>query len=549
MADPPTSPPTERSDRSGTLLAGRYRFERRIAVGGMAEVWEAVDQVLDRAVAVKVLHPHLAGDQNFVDRFRREAIAAARLTHPSIVAIYDTHSSDGEEAIVMELVRGVSLRKHLDDRGPLPAGEAVDIGARVAEALASAHRAGLVHRDVKPANILLCDDERVMVADFGIAKLTDTDHTTEGTMLGTAKYLAPEQVSGTAVDARTDLYSLGIVLYEMVCGRVPFSGDTDTATVLARLHRDPTPPREIRPEIPRSLEAVILHALQRDPDDRPASAAALRTELLAALSPGLTGAVLSGDDPTFLESTTPADGTSVVPPPPPPRPSAPPPPASPPAGSARATTPPPPAGKPEPAREGPHNWTGPALLIGLVLVALAVAGVLLGSVLGDDLFGPDTPAVPGVDDGDGGDGGEALTLNAAAFDPEGDQHEHDAEAPRAVDGDLETAWTSEEYDTREDFRGIKPGVGLVLSLAEAADLGVLGVDAAGTGWSAQVFVADAPATDLAGWGEPVAEQSGIDGSAAFDLSGHSGGAVLLWITDLGTGPPQARINEVGLSPG
>ncbi|MET0159030.1 MAG: protein kinase, partial [Acidimicrobiales bacterium] len=237
MADPPTSPPTQRSDRNGTLLAGRYRFERRIAVGGMAEVWEAVDQVLDRPVAIKVLHPHLAGDQNFVDRFRREAIAAARLTHPSIVAIYDTHSSDGDEAIVMELVRGISLRKHLDDHGPLPAGEAVDIGARVAEALESAHRAGLVHRDIKPANILLCDDKRVMVADFGIAKLTDADHTSEGTVLGTAKYLAPEQVSGTAVDARTDLYSLGIVLYEMVCGRVPFSGDTDTATVLARLHQ------------------------------------------------------------------------------------------------------------------------------------------------------------------------------------------------------------------------------------------------------------------------------------------------------------------------
>ena len=229
MADPPVPPTTERFDRTGTLLAGRYRFERRIAVGGMAEVWEAVDQVLDRPVAIKVLHPHLAGDQAFVERFRREAIAAARLTHPSIVAIYDTHSSEGEEAIVMELVRGMSLREHLDDNGSLTAPEAVTIGVRVAEALATAHRAGLVHRDIKPANILLCEDERVMVADFGIAKLTDADHTTEGTVLGTAKYLAPEQVSGTTVDARTDLYSLGIVLYEMVCGRVPFSGDTDTA--------------------------------------------------------------------------------------------------------------------------------------------------------------------------------------------------------------------------------------------------------------------------------------------------------------------------------
>jgi eukaryotic-like serine/threonine-protein kinase len=547
VADPPTSPPTQRSDRNGTLLAGRYRFERRIAVGGMAEVWEAVDQVLDRPVAIKVLHPHLAGDQNFVDRFRREAIAAARLTHPSIVAIYDTHSSDGDEAIVMELVRGVSLRKHLDDRGPLPAAEAVDIGARVAEALESAHRAGLVHRDIKPANILICEDERVMVADFGIAKLTDADHTTEGTVLGTAKYLAPEQVSGTAVDARTDLYSLGIVLYEMVCGRVPFSGDTDTATVLARLHQDPTPPREIRTEIPRSLEAVILHSLQRDPDDRPASAAALRTELLATLAPSPGDAGTSNDDPTFLESAAAADGTSVVPSPPPPRAATAPPPTGPPAGRARAVSPPPPTGRPAPAAKPARNWTGPALLIGLILVALAVAGVLLGSVLGDNLFGGDEPRVPGVDTG--GDGGDAVALTATAFDPEGTGGEHDGEAPLAVDGDLETAWTSETYDSREDFQGIKSGVGLILTLEQASDLGQLVVDSDGTGWAAQVYVADEPADDLAGWGSPVVDQSDLGDQATFDLSGTSGRVVLLWITDLGTGDPVAVINEAGLSPG
>lgn len=547
MADPPVPPTTERFDRTGDLLAGRYRFERRIAVGGMAEVWEAVDQVLDRPVAIKVLHPHLAGDQAFVERFRREAIAAARLTHPSIVAIYDTHSSEGEEAIVMELVRGVSLRTHLDDKGTLPAPEAVTIGARVAEALATAHRAGLVHRDIKPANILLCEDERVMVADFGIAKLTDADHTTEGTMLGTAKYLAPEQVSGTAVDARTDLYSLGIVLYEMVCGRVPFSGDTDTATVLARLHQDPTPPRQIRPEIPPALEAVILHALERDADDRPASADAMRTELLAVGDASAHSApVASAADPTFLESTTPSDGTSVTLPPPPtipPPPRVPPPPA----GRPRAAPAPAPAPTP-PAR----NWTGPVLLTGLVLVALVVAGILLANAFGDDLFGPDEPAVPGVGSGGGGGGGEALTLTAAAFDPEGDGSEHDDEAPLAVDGDLATAWTSEEYNSREDFQGIKPGVGLVLTLDQAAELGELVVDTGAdfTGWSAAVYVAASPASDLAGWGDPVRTQEGVEGAASFDLTGREGGAVLLWFTDLGTGAPtRAVVNEVGLSPG
>ncbi len=543
MADPPVPPTTERYDRTGSLLAGRYRFERRIAVGGMAEVWEAIDQVLDRPVAIKVLHPHLVGDQAFVERFRREAIAAARLTHPSIVAIYDTHSSEGEEAIVMELVRGVSLRKHLDDHGTLPPAEAVTIGARVAEALATAHRAGLVHRDIKPANILLCEDERVMVADFGIAKLTDADHTTEGTVLGTAKYLAPEQVSGTAVDARTDLYSLGIVLYEMVCGRVPFSGDTDTATVLARLHQDPVPPRRIRPEIPPALEAVILHALQREADARPPSADALRTELLAVSDARGTGAASA--DPTFLESTTPSDGTAVTVPPPP---TIPPPPRIPPPPAGRRASP-----TPAPAPPPPRNWTGPALLIGLVLAALVVAGILLGSAVGDDLFGSDEPEVPGVGGNDGGGGGgAALTLSAAAFDPEGDGSEHDDEAPLAVDGDLATTWTSEEYNSREDFQGIKPGVGLVLTLEQAAAMGelVVDTDAAFTGWSASVYVADAPAGDLAGWGEPVRSKEGVEGTTSFDLSGEQGGAVLLWFTDLGTGSPtQAVVNEVGLSPG
>jgi eukaryotic-like serine/threonine-protein kinase len=536
VADPPVS--SARSDRSGSLLAGRYRFDRRIAVGGMAEVWEARDQVLDRAVAIKVLHPHLAEDQTFVERFRREAIAAARLTHPSIVAIYDTHSSNGEEAIVMELVRGTSLREHLDRHGRLGPAEAVNVAVRVAEALETAHRAGLVHRDIKPANILLCDDERVMVADFGIAKLTDADHTTEGTVLGTAKYLAPEQVQGTAVDARTDLYSLGIVLYEMVCGRVPFSGDSDTATVLARLHQDPTPPRQLRPDLTAPLEAVILHTLRRDPADRPDSAADLRSELLASVGPGASAIVLpppGAEDATFLESAPASDGTAVVTPPSSPIP---PPPTGPPPGAAR-----------EPVPPSGRNWTGVVLLLGLIFVALAVAGVLLGQVFGDQLFGDDQPTGPGANGGGATPEGALTISSAAAFDPDGDQSEHDGEAELAVDGDLETAWTSEEYNSPADFAGLKDGVGLVLTLSQAGELGELGVQTSMEGWSAQIYVAESPAGDLEGWGEPVDEQTDIGGATAtFDLRGESGAAVLLWLTDLGTtSPTQAVVAEVTLA--
>src|SRR3954463_12314876 len=204
---------------TGRVINGRYRLDRLVASGGMAQVWDATDEVLARRVAVKVLHPHLAADESFVARFRREAVAAARLSHPSIVSIYDTCSDDGCEAIVMELVDGSTLRELLDERKWLEPGQAVTIIAEVADALETAHRGGVVHRDVKPANILLSSDGRVLVADFGIAKAGAADLTTTNTTLGTAKYLAPEQVEGNPVDGRADVYALGVVLYETLCGR------------------------------------------------------------------------------------------------------------------------------------------------------------------------------------------------------------------------------------------------------------------------------------------------------------------------------------------
>src|SRR5690554_3706077 len=249
----------------------------------MAQVRRGTDEVLGREVAVKILHPHLASDPVLVDRFRREAVAAARLTDPSIVAIYDTVTDGSINAIVMEMVHGITLRQFLDQRGPLPPDDAVDVVAGVAEALQVAHEAGIVHRDIKPANILLCDDRRVKVADFGIAKAAaGNDLTQAGTMVGTAKYLAPEQVEGGRVDPRTDIYSLGVVLYECLTGRPPFEADTDAATALARLHREPLRPRQVRPSVPRSLDAVCMQALAREPADRPSTAAAFRAMLLGA---------------------------------------------------------------------------------------------------------------------------------------------------------------------------------------------------------------------------------------------------------------------------
>ena len=203
VATPPSTRPGPPADHlEGRLLAERYRLHRPIASGGMARVWEATDEVLTRRVAVKVLHPHLAADESFVRRFRAEAIAAARLTHPSIVSVYDTLSTDdGVNAIVMELVVGTTMRADLDQHGPMRLPSVLAIGTQVADALGAAHASGLVHRDVKPANILLSADGRVLVADFGIAKAAvGADLTSDGSMVGTAKYLAPEQVEGRPVD-------------------------------------------------------------------------------------------------------------------------------------------------------------------------------------------------------------------------------------------------------------------------------------------------------------------------------------------------------------
>jgi serine/threonine protein kinase len=250
----------------------------------MAEVWLATDLQLTRQVAVKLLKPSLAADPVVAERFRREAIAAAKLTHPNIVAIYDTVDEGGRQAVVMQYVPGRSLREILDEERKLSVEMTIRIGAATAAALDAAHQSGLVHRDVKPGNILITPEGRVLLTDFGIAKaLTETeqnsDLTSDNVMMGTAKYLSPEQVRGRRLDGRADLYALGLVLYECLAGRVPFREDTDAATALARLQRDPTPLGRLRPTLPRGLVELIHRLLARNPDDRPASGTAVQITL------------------------------------------------------------------------------------------------------------------------------------------------------------------------------------------------------------------------------------------------------------------------------
>jgi serine/threonine-protein kinase len=471
----------------------------------MAQVWQGTDEVLQRRVAVKLLHPHLAADATFVTRFRQEAVAAARLAHPGIVSIYDTCSDHGVEAIVMELVEGRTVRERIDDPTPVTPWQAAGMVAQVAEALDAAHRTGLVHRDIKPANLLLCGDGRVKVADFGIAKaVEDADLTQPGAMVGTAKYLAPEQVRGEPVDARTDIYSLGVVLYELLCGRPPFKADTDAATALARLTSDPLRPRQVRSGIPRGLEDITLRAMAREPGDRYESAADLRAALLAAGAqpapePELTG---TGSVPG-LDATVSTAAPRVP-------------------------------AFPEPAPQSfvrsERSWLIPTTIVVLVALALALAGVLLGKSGAGNLFG-----ALGGDDG----GKPVAIASAQAFDPGGDGHENDASAPLAIDGDPATAWRTEGYNDR-DITKLKDGVGLIVRLDRSSSIDAVELDSPSNGWKVAIYVADGSPTSLDGWGAPAATPDPLgSGQNTIDLDGAKGDSVLIWILDRGDAPGRA----------
>jgi beta-lactam-binding protein with PASTA domain/tRNA A-37 threonylcarbamoyl transferase component Bud32 len=263
----------------GTIIDGRYKVLERIGSGGMAEVYLAEDQLLGRQLAVKVLYRHFAEDQEFVERFRREASSAAGLSHPNIVGIFDRGEWNGTYYISMEYVPGRSLKTIVREQGALAPETAIDIAIQILRAARFAHKRGVIHRDLKPHNVIVDEEGRARVTDFGIARAGASDMTMTGSIMGTAQYLSPEQAQGHPVSAPSDLYSIGVILYELLTGVIPFEGETAVAIAFKQVSAEPRPPSELNPALPASLDAIVLRALAKDPAARYASA----EEFIAAL--------------------------------------------------------------------------------------------------------------------------------------------------------------------------------------------------------------------------------------------------------------------------
>lgn len=506
------------SDKVDVRLAGRYRLESEVGAGGMTTVWQAVDEVLERRVAVKILHHHLLSNEIFCDRFRKEALAAGALTHPAIAAVYDTGLYDDAPYVVSEYLGGGSLERALAQQGPLPPARVAEIGAAVCEALAFAHRAGVLHGDLKPSNIVFSDPGpllgQVKVVDFGVAAAAlGGDLTATGALLGTLSFLAPEILAGGEPGPAGDLYALGVVLFKALTGRSPRSAGSDLAGV-NRSRSQPAHPRDFRPDVPRDLDTMVAKALADAPEERFSEAAEFGRLLRSAAEPrGPRGAfgvlgVLAPDS---------------SPPPPPPPPPAPP--------------------------EGPTSfvrsegrWLVPVILlvavgIGIVLGVLQLSGKLSGLTSGLTGGGGSTPAA--------GSGLQQVTLSAGGtLNP---PPEHPEDVAKAFDGNPSTFWETQVYQNYPKFGNVRSGVGIYGKLAAPTALKQIEVDSPTPGWSGGIEYS----SDGTTWSAPISVVASAAGTQDFTIPASVGPQQywMVWITSLPgvpgqPGSYQAEISEV-----
>lgn len=483
------------------VIADRYELEGLVGTGGMSSVYKARDRLLERRVALKVLHPHHASDKDFVERFRKEARLVAQLSHPNIVTVIDRGDDDGRQFIVFELIEGENLKELVTREGPLPLRRVLELALQVGRGLAFAHSHGLVHRDVKPQNVLMNGDDQAKVTDFGIARSIDVDVsvTQTGTVLGTSAYIAPEQASGGEITPQTDVYSLGVVLYELLTGEVPFPGESFVAVAMKHINDPPPSLVERRPETPPRLAAAVDRALAKGPGERFASMDDFVAELSACLAE--------------LEPEADADATMIVP-------AA----HARPARDARS-----PRGVRVPAPRPAHSpWPFLVPLI-LVAAALAAAGLYfavtrtsVGNLGG--LSPPARSAQP------------VHLAGVGAWDPQGGDGEHDADAPKATDGNAATLWRTEHY---RSFA--KPGVGVVFEAPSAKQLESVTVTTDTPGFTAEIQ--SGPSAQ--GPFSTVSPSRVVGDRTRFAIQGLKRARFyVVWITQLPPGSDTAHVNEV-----